>query len=69
MATVIAIKRKAEYSYRVAAILFGYVNQNKHCNKSCAFYYINISGADISDTNIVPESEILTTTELILLLN
>jgi hypothetical protein len=35
-ATVIAIKRKAEY-YRMAAVLFGYVLQNKCSNESCAF--------------------------------
>jgi hypothetical protein len=36
-ATVIAIKRKAEYSYRMVAVLFGYLLKNKCSNESCAF--------------------------------
>jgi hypothetical protein len=63
-AIVIAIKRKSEYSYRMAAILFGYVLQ-KYPNKSCAFYSVNILGPDISDINIVPRSEIRTAAALI----
>jgi hypothetical protein len=52
----------------VAATFFGYVLQNKYSNKSSAFFYVNISGADIGDIIIVPGTEIRTTTALILLL-